>query len=415
MHPPRRRGALPALLSLAVLSALAVPLAFPGPDFVPGAGADRPGWLFGITGDGVGVSPGLYLALLIAATLVWLAVVFLAPRLGAGTLAGAILGLVALFALAPPLHSLDVFSYISYGRLSAEGMNPYEFAPVDLPGDDAADRVQDFRGAVSVYGPVFAALSYPLGLVGVPVALWAFKSIAALSVLAIAWVTARLAARRGTDPNAAAAFVALNPLVLAQVLGGAHNDALMMALVMAGVLALSSGRAIGAAGAVVGGVAVKVAGALVVPFAVLGAARRRPLVLYLAGFGAALAAASLAVFGGSVLEAVGVAGGNQETISRYSFPGSISRWLGIDPDVVRIAFAIAYGVGVLWLADRTIRGMDWVRAAGWAATGLLFASAYMAPWYLIWALPLVAVSRDRILVIATVAFSALQLPNALPL
>jgi hypothetical protein len=55
-----------------------------------------------------------------------------------------------------------------------------------------------------------------------------------------------------------------------------------------------------------------------------------------------------------------------------------------------------------------------VRAAAWCATGLLIASAYITPWYLIWSLPLVAISRDRPLTLVTLALCAYQLPVALP-
>ena len=60
------------------------------------------------------------------------------------------------------------------------------------------------------------------------------------------------------------------------------------------------------------------------------------------------------------------------------------------------------------------RGADWVRAAGWAAFGLLVASAYMVPWYLIWLLPVAAISRDRALLVATAVLTVFQAVNAVP-
>ena len=60
------------------------------------------------------------------------------------------------------------------------------------------------------------------------------------------------------------------------------------------------------------------------------------------------------------------------------------------------------------------RGLDWVRAAGWASFGLLIASAYMAPWYLIWLLPLAAISRDRVLIGATILLTLFQVINGVP-
>ena len=68
------------------------------------------------------------------------------------------------------------------------------------------------------------------------------KAVAALSVLGLAALVSRLAAWRGADPLRAAAFVALNPLVLVHVVGGAHNDGLTMLLAMLAVAAILSAR-----------------------------------------------------------------------------------------------------------------------------------------------------------------------------
>jgi hypothetical protein len=46
--------------------------------------------------------------------------------------------------------------------------------------------------------------------------------------------------------------------------------------------------------------------------------------------------------------------------------------------------------------------------------GLLCATAYLTPWYLVWVLPLVAVARDRALVGITLALSAYQLSVGVP-
>jgi hypothetical protein len=46
--------------------------------------------------------------------------------------------------------------------------------------------------------------------------------------------------------------------------------------------------------------------------------------------------------------------------------------------------------------------------------GLLAASAWLVPWYVIWALPFAAVARDRAVAFLVVAICALQLPTAIP-
>ena len=167
---------------------VSVPLAAPGAALVAGAGSagpDAPRWLLGIFGDGFGLSPGAYLGLLYAAVGLWVCLLVLARDLGPRRVA-VVAGLsIALFVLAPPLLSLDVFSYIAYARLGVEhGLNPYQHAPAAIPFDEAAARVRDYRDAVSVYGPLFTLGSYPLGALGVPAALWSLKALAGLAIAA---------------------------------------------------------------------------------------------------------------------------------------------------------------------------------------------------------------------------------------
>src|SRR5205085_7247691 len=120
-----------------------------------------------------------------------------------------IAGLHVLFLLAPPLLSQDVFSYIAYARLGVEhGLSPYTHSPVDIPMD-AVFAFAGSKSAVSVYGPAFTLLTYPLAAPGVPAAYWVLKVIAAgasLGVVALVW---RAAERLGRDPLRPAPFVGL--------------------------------------------------------------------------------------------------------------------------------------------------------------------------------------------------------------
>jgi Glycosyltransferase family 87 len=383
---------------------------------VPGAAEGASGWVLGPYGDGLGVGGGAYLWALAVAFVGYLGVVATGAELGRRVVWGAIVALVAAFALAPPLLSLDVFSYIAYARLGAEhGLNPYDAVPAALPNDPAASRVEDFRFAVSVYGPLFTLATYPLGIVGVSVALWALKAVAAGCVLAIAALTARIAAARGVSPRAAAGLVALNPMVLVHVVGGAHNDALMALAIVAAAAGVVAGLDAAAAGAALAlGAAVKVSGAFAAPFALLGSSHRARLLAAAAIAAGVVAATSVAVFGWAVSNAVEVIGENQSEASHYSLPSTFARITGLDPEPVRVAFLAAYAVLVVWLLYWTWRGGDWIRAAAWAGTGLLAATAWLVPWYLIWVLPFAAVARDRVVVALVLAITALQLPTAVP-
>jgi hypothetical protein len=98
-----------------------------------------------------------------------------------------------------------------------------------------------------------------------------------------------------------------------------------------------------------------------------------------------------------------------------SIPITVARLSGLDPGAVRAAAFVLYAALVAYLLAWTWRGGDWVRAAAWAGFGLLLATAWLLPWYLIWPLPLVAVSRDRPLQLLTLALTAYQLGARIPL
>jgi alpha-1,6-mannosyltransferase len=391
-----------------------VVLAAPGTVVVPAAHAGAPGWLLGPFGHGLGLGGRQYYGCLWLALIAYLAVARCAPALGPRVVWTAIVAAIALFALAPPLLSQDAFSYISYARMSeVHGVNPYDIAPIALPAD-AAFRYVGWVLAPSAYGPLFSIATRPLGLVGVPSALWIWKAAVALCVLGLAVVTAKVARRRGADPLAAAAFVALNPVVLVDVVGGAHNDAPMMLLAMAGVLAALAGRELIAGAGLALAATVKISGGLAAPFALIASRSRGS---FLAGVALALAAvlaATIPLYGHAALDSFALLGDNQNLTTRLSLPRIVSNLPLISLDAARVAGLAAYGVALAWLLAWTWRGGDWIRAAGWASFGLLLATSWILPWYLLWVLPLAAVARDRALVAATVALTALQLAYGVP-
>ncbi len=413
-HDHRARRAAGAV-ALVVLMGGTVPLAAPGLDLVPGAVTAAPGWLQGIYGGGLGLDGTTYRAWLWLALGAYACVVLFADSLGTRTIRLAIAAGVLAFALAPPLHSLDVFSYLSYDRLGVlHGLNPYTSAPSAIPHDAAAMRVEDFRDASSVYGPLFTLGTYPLAWIGVPAALWAMKALCAAAMLGIVAIAGRLAQLRGVSPARATAFVGLNPLVLVHVVGGPHNDALMVLALCIGVLFVADGRPATAGASFAVAAAIKASAVFVAPFAFLGARPQRS-VLYGGAVAAALAVgAGLAVFGTDVAHGLVSGPGSQAHTSYHSVPALLNRALGLELGLAKALMLAGLGLLVAWLLYWTARGGDWVRAAAWCGAGILLASPYVTPWYVLWPLPLVAVARDRRLVVVTLAICAYQLPAALP-
>ena len=98
-----------------------------------------------------------------------------------------------------------------------------------------------------------------------------------------------------------------------------------------------------------------------------------------------------------------------------SIPITTARLTGLDPDAVRIAVLALYAALVVYLLIWTHRGGDWLRATAWATTGLLLATAWLLPWYLLWPLPAAALSRDRPLQLLLLGLTAYQLGARIPL
>jgi hypothetical protein len=361
----------------------------------------------------------------------YLAVLAAAPALSPRLVWTAIVLAVTAFAVAPVLLSHDVYSYLDYARLGmVHGLDPYVHPPLAAPNDPAYANVT-WTEATSAYGPLFTLATYPLAWLPIGLAVAALKVAAALSVLGLALLVSRLAAWRGTDPLRAAAFVALNPLVLVHVVGGAHNDGLTMLLAMLAVAATLSARELSGGGALVAAIATKASAAFIAPFALIGAAkagpvgrkrdhasRNRPIGRLLLGGALAtvvIGGAAYAGFGWDWVHAFGLAGENQGRTSYMSIPITVARLTGLDPEAVRLLALVLFLTLFFQLLLWTWRGFDWVRAAGWTALGLLLASSWLLPWYLVWPLPLAAISRDRPLQLLTLALTAYQLGARIPL
>ncbi len=345
----------------------------------------------------------------------YLGAITLAPRLGRRLVWGAILLLVATFAVAPVLLSHDVYSYVDYARLGVRhGLDPYVYPPQAAPTDPAYADVT-WTEATSAYGPLFTLATYPLAWLPVDAAVAVLKAVAALSVLGIAALVSRIAAWRGIDPLRTAAFVALNPLVLVHVVGGAHNDGLTMLLAMASVAALLNTRELAAGAALAAAIATKASAALLAPFTLLGAARPSRFVAGALIASAAIASGAWVAFGWDWLHGFGLAGENQSRTSYMSIPILAARLTGLDPDTTRIAAAALFFAALIYLLAWTWRGGDWIRAGSWATLALLLATAWLLPWYLIWLLPLAAISRDKPLQLLTLTLTAYQLGARIPL
>jgi hypothetical protein len=72
-------------------------------------------------------------------------------------------------------------------------------------------------------------------------------------------------------------------------------------------------------------------------------------------------------------------------------------------------------VGALLVAVMRRRRPDWISGAGWATLALLACTAWLMPWYIVWALPLVALSSSIRLRRAMLVFTVFAALTFIPL
>jgi Glycosyltransferase family 87 len=322
-----------------------------------------------------------------------------------------LLGALHVIVLAGPiLISTDVFSYIAYARMGVEhAVNPYLHGPATISHDPVFKYVGHvWRHTATAYGPLYTLLSYPLAPLGVVGALWGMKLMAGFAGVAMLALTWRCAAARGLDPSWALLAVGTNPLYVVYTLAGAHNDLIMM-LAMMGAVALTlvpvtPRREAWAGALIVAGALVKATVGALLPFMLI--ARRRPAALLGAAGALALGAlAGYAAFGSHGVNIVSALNRDAALVSPDSFANEIAHLFGkpgvfpIDHDLLKALLVLV----LAHLAWRTWRGYDWVAASGWALLAISVTSTWLLPWYILWPLPLAAVSRDRRLFASTLA------------
>lgn len=203
-----------------------------------------------------------------------------------------------------PIDALDVFDYAMQGRILAVlGGNPYRDLPLVYASDPFLPSV-GWKQFPSVYGALWTGIEGAIGKVAgdnLLTSLLLFKAVAALSVLASAYLAYRVAL--AWQPRRAAGAILLigwNPLVLLMA-GSGHNDILMMALVLGGIRLTASGKRF--LGLTVAGLStlIKLATAPIMPVLAVGqlsepGCPRRERLRAVAAAGAAVALLSVAMY-----------------------------------------------------------------------------------------------------------------------
>ncbi|MFZ0043844.1 MAG: polyprenol phosphomannose-dependent alpha 1,6 mannosyltransferase MptB, partial [Solirubrobacteraceae bacterium] len=145
-------------------------------------------------------------------------------------------------ALAPPLFSRDVYSYLAQGTILHLGHSPYHQAPVilgSLGRQHVLDAVSPFwRHTTAPYGPLFLELiSAIVGIVGAHLigGVLLVRALNVIGLVLLAVFVPRLAQALGADERRGLWLALLSPLLALELISPAHNDVLMIGLLAAGV------------------------------------------------------------------------------------------------------------------------------------------------------------------------------------
>ena len=148
---------------------------------------------------------------------------------------------IAPIVIAPPLLSKDIYSYLAQSAIAYRGMDPYTVSPLrGLGVENVLTRSVPnlWRDTPAPYGPFFIWIGKGItALTGdnITAAIFLHRLIALLGIGLIVWAIPRLARRCGVSPVAALWLGAMNPLVLLHLVGGIHNEALMLGLMLVGI------------------------------------------------------------------------------------------------------------------------------------------------------------------------------------
>ena len=154
--------------------------------------------------------------------------------------------------LGPPLLSSDVYSYAGEGDVIAhghdpttEGMNTALYGFITHVDPVWRKSVGNPYGPVQmgVAGGVVEATSVVnVGGQHFDTAIWMFRLITLAAVFASVWGIAEIARHHRVSPPVAVAIGIANPIVVLHLVGGGHNDALLMALLATGLALSLRGR-----------------------------------------------------------------------------------------------------------------------------------------------------------------------------
>jgi alpha-1,6-mannosyltransferase len=171
--------------------------------------------------------------------------------------------------LSVPVFSRDTYSYLAQGALLRDGFDPYAVGPVANPNTLLDNVSPIWTITTAPYGPVFILIAKLVTMVvgNHVIAGTMLLRLCMLPGLALLiWAAPRLAHHLGSSGAIALWTCVLNPLVLIHLMGGVHNEMLMVGLMAAGIALTFGGRHVLGVTLITVAIAVKATAGISLPF-----------------------------------------------------------------------------------------------------------------------------------------------------
>src|ERR1700761_7373522 len=173
--------------------------------------------------------------------------------------------------LSVPVFSRDTYSYLAQGALLRDGFDPYAVGPIANPNALLDNVSPIWTITTAPYGPAFIMIAKFVTMVcgnHVILGTMLLRLCMLPGLGLLLWATPRLAHHLHTDGPTALWICVLNPLVLIHLMGGVHNEMLMVGLMAAGIALTFQGRHTLGITLVTIGIAVKATAGIALPFLV---------------------------------------------------------------------------------------------------------------------------------------------------
>ncbi len=339
------------------------------------------------------LAPGAFLVLFSLAFLAYscgaIAAYHLRSHAAVMTIVAIGLGARAILLPTSPSLSTDAYRYVWDARVAAAGIDPYAYAPTapELAGlrDSRIYPQLNHPAWLSVYPPPAQAFFRAVYWIA-PDSVAAMKT--ALGILELLALGALALLLRTLDlPPGRLVIYAWNPLLLVEIWGSGHLDALVLLTITTAALA-SARRRDGLAATLLGvGTLVKLYPAIL--FVLLPGRRRASVIAAFAG-----------VIAAGVIATGGVSHWPLAPIGRYVrdeyFNAGLVRSF-VNAPMLALAITAAWVIAFAWrggaahLAERAVL----------LVTGFIVLSPSVFPWYAVWLVPLLAVTPSVPLILFT--------------